>query len=211
MLYSIHRLLGELKLLDSKINKLTYNSKFIGFKKNSANGDYDTHLPKEDYEKLAKANFDSIMALIRNRNIIKDAIVDSNATTIVEVGGNKYTVASAIERKKSIQYEKDLLETLKEQHHTAIKKVNNHNALMEQNLDEQLNRMLGGENSVKVVDGVKSFADTYRSQNGWELIDPLNLAEKIAMLEEEISDFETEVDYVLSTSNATVTIELDLE
>jgi hypothetical protein len=43
----------------------------------------------------------------------------------------------------------------------------------------------------------------------WEVIDPLNLEQTIKELTDSIEQFNHEVDFVLSTSNATTFIELD--
>ena len=49
------------------------------------------------------------MDLISRRNKIKSAIIMSNAKTVVEVAGKQMTVAEAIDKKSSIEYEKELL------------------------------------------------------------------------------------------------------
>lgn len=50
--------------------------------------------------------------------------------------------------------------------------------------------------------------EQYRNNNSWENVDPLNLKEKIDVLEQRIFDFETNVDVALSVSNATTFIEI---
>ena len=84
MQYSIHRCLTELKLLDDKINKAVYK-RFIGYKKNSANGEYNTHDSDEDFTKLVQSNYDTVIAYINRRKQIKEAVVNSNAKTIVTI------------------------------------------------------------------------------------------------------------------------------
>lgn len=208
-IYSIHRGLGELKLLDSKINKATVSStKYVGYKKNSADGENATLLTEEKFEAMVKSNLDSVMALIERRKEIKEAIVNSNARTEVTIGKKKYTVASAIERKSSIQYEKNLLMTLKRQYEEAVSQVTLKNDSMEMKLDIQVSQMLGGEKNAKNNDNIANFSEMYRNQNGWKVCDPLNISNVIKVMEREIEEFETEVDYVLSTSNAITEIEI---
>lgn len=98
--------LNELKLYDSKIEKAINNLKLIGAKKKSV--DKVGVVNVEKFVADAKAAHQSIMDLIRNRNALKAAIVKSNAITYLEIGDQKMTVAEAIERKNSIQYEKEL-------------------------------------------------------------------------------------------------------
>lgn len=205
MKYSIHRCLAELKLLDDKINKAT-NKRFIGFRKNSASGEYNTHETDSDFAKLVQSNYDSAMAYINRRKLFKEAIVNSNAKTLVTIGGKEYTVASAIERKDSISYEENLLYQLKLQYANALRTVNENNDRMENNLDKQISQMVGSDNSKN--DDITTFAEFYRKQNGYTLLDPLKIKDKLDVLEKEIQDFKSEVDCVLSESNAITLVEI---
>lgn len=205
MQYSIHRCLTELKLLDDKINKAVHKN-FIGYKKNSANGEYNTHDSEEDFTKLVQSNYDTVIAYINRRKQIKEAVVNSNAKTIVTIAGKEYTVASAIERKASIEYEEELLHQLRVQYANSLRTVNDNNERMENNLDKQISQMVGSDNSKN--DDISTFAEFYRKQNGYTLLDPLKLKDKIDILEKEIQDFNSEVDCVLSESNAITMVEI---
>ena len=208
MKYSIHRALAELKTLDSRIKKAT-DKIFIGCKKLSAKKEAKTNLAPNDFEKEVIGNYDSVIALIRRRNKIKEAVVNSNATTMVEIGGKFYTVASAIERKESIKYEKNLLIELKLQYNNVLATVNNLNDKVEEQLEKKIDAMVGAENASKNVELVESFSKQYRELNAYEILDYLNLKELIDKLEKEIDDFETEVDFKLSTSNSITEVEIE--
>lgn len=209
MQYSIHRCLAEIKLLDSKIEKATSdNVRFIGYKKNSSKGEYNTHMSDEDFANNVKSNYDSVIALINRRKEIKEAVTNSNAVTKVTIANKSYTVAGAIERKNSIEFEKDLLYEFKSQYSEALKIVTSKNDTMEAKLDLQITQMIGGDNSAKNTDSINNFSKMYREQNGWNICDPLGLYEKIEALEKEIESFESEVDYILSTSNAITMVEI---
>ena len=84
------------KTLKDRIPKAIQEADFIDTDRKSAqkiNG-----LPIEDYEKTIQAGFDKAVSLIERRNLLKDAIVQSNAITEVVVAGETMTVAKAIER-----------------------------------------------------------------------------------------------------------------
>ena len=66
------------------------------------------------------------------------------------------------------------------------------------------------ENGLSVED-IKVSTELYRKQNGYEMINPLNIKLAIKELEDYIDAFETEVDHVLSTSNAITVVEIDLD
>lgn len=206
--YSINRALGELKLLEKRINKAMENGTFIDYKKDSADKTRLSNLKPEELEKLAIESLQSINDLIARKKEIKDKIVESNAKTYVTVNNVKMTVAAAIERKSSIMYDKMLLSVMKKQYEDALVLVNSENNTMERKLDLQLNQMAGSE-ADKKSDAMLTFAQGYRNQNQWSLVDPLNLKAKIDELEKSIDGFEAEVDYVLSTSNAITTIDIN--
>ena len=206
--YSINRALGELKLLEKRINKAMENGTFIDYKKDSADKTRLSNLKPEELEKIAIESLQSINDLIARKKEIKDKIVESNAKTYVTVNNVKMTVAAAIERKSSIMYDKMLLSVMKKQYESALVSVNSENNTMERKLDLQLNQMAGSE-ADKKSDAMLTFAQGYRNQNQWSLVDPLNLKAKIDELEKSIDGFEAEVDYVLSTSNAITTIDIN--
>jgi hypothetical protein len=52
------------------------------------------------------------------------------------------------------------------------------------------------------------LTNSFRENNKVELVDPLDLSVKVAALEEELDAFETNVDWVLSESNAVTKIEV---
>ena len=112
---SITQALNELKLLEKRINDKIGCTVFLTSKVNNETKVLNGKKTPEEFEKEAKADYASILDLINNRKVIKSKIVESNATTFVEINGKKYTVADAIERKSSIIYEQKLLQTLMQQ------------------------------------------------------------------------------------------------
>src|SRR5690606_36145264 len=134
--YSIAKALVEIKLLDKRINRVINDSVLAGYTvgKKIMTGFSNV----EELEVRAKADYQSIKDLIKRRNDIKSAIVVSNANTYVEIAGNKYTVAEAIERKTSIEYEKDLLNKLKTTYANVVRHVDRVNEDVKNRLDKQL-------------------------------------------------------------------------
>lgn len=208
MMYTIHRCLAELKTLDSRITKATRNLNVVGVKKGSSDKVMETSETVSQFKESVLSDYESVRKLISNRDKIKKAVVLSNAATIVTIGGREYTVAEAIERKQSISYEIDLLNRLKDQYKNTLATINHNNSIMENNLERQENTMR--ENGLSVED-IKVSTELYRKQNGYEMINPLNIKSTIKELEDYIDAFETEVDHVLSTSNAITVVEIDLD
>ena len=200
--------LNELKLYDSKIEKAIDNLKLIGAKKKSV--DKVGVVNVEKFVVDAKAAHQSIMDLIRNRNTLKAVIVKSNAITYLEIGDKTMTVAEAIERKNSIQYEKDLLLAMKAQYASATVTVNKENTKVDNKVDELIQSFVSRDTTKKFDKNEQTAVEAlYREQNEWELVDPLNLFDLMTKLEADIDTFESQVDGKLSLCNATTFIELD--
>ena len=208
MKMSIHRALGELKTLDKRIRKEIENTIFIGAKKKSSNTEYKTRTSIVDFNNNVNSSIQSINDLILRRKEIKEAIVNSNANTFVTIGDNKMTVASAIERKTSIGYDKFLLSKIKEQYALIVGFVEENNEEVECDLSSKIDNMLNA-NDKNNINGIEEFSKAYRNSNSWEVIDPVDLKSFIDKLEKEITIFENEVDVVLSESNATTFIEVE--
>ena len=208
MKMSIHRALGELKTLDKRIRKEIENTIFIGAKKKSSNTEYKTRTSIVDFNNNVNSSIQSINDLILRRKEIKEAIVNSNANTFVTMGDNKMTVASAIERKTSIGYDKFLLSKIKEQYALIVGFVEENNEEVECDLSSKIDNMLNA-NDKNNINGIEEFSKAYRNSNSWEVIDPVDLKSLIDKLEKEITIFENEVDVVLSESNAITFIEVE--
>jgi hypothetical protein len=205
---SITRALAELKLLNDRITRKVSDSTFVSSNKKSAkkvNNVYSI----DEFNEMVKANYQSIVDLIKRRKLIKSAIVESNAKTIVTIGGKEMTVADAIERKESISYDKILLQEMERQYKYALAKVQSENDKVQVKLDELLIASFGKEGKQKVSeDEINIIANPYREANEYQVIDVLDLKNKIEELKTSIEDFELNVDFELSTSNAITKIEI---
>ena len=63
-----------------------------------------------------------------------------------------------------------------------------------------------GNKDKQSADEVKLHTETFMKRNEYELIDPMNVKKTIESLTAQIEEFESEVDAVLSESNATTFI-----
>ena len=203
---SIHRALTELKTLEERIEKAT--SEAITAVASRKSSDKINGVPVDEFEASIQGTYDKVVSLIAYRNRIKDAVVQSNATTIINVSGKEMTVAKGIERKDSILYEKRLLQTMTLRYNKAVATVNKENEALPQKLETYLTNILGSREKAS-KDDVELHTRTFTERNEWVLIDPLKAAERIEKLREEIYAFEAEIDAVLSESNAITTIEIE--
>ena len=205
---SITEALNELKLYDSKITKAITNATICGAAKKSS--DKIGVVKKEDFEDRAKASYQSATDLIANRNILKSAVVKSNAVTEVTIDDKIMTVAEAIERKNSIEYDETLLNEMKRQYANATATVDKENKKVDAKVDDLLTTLVGKDSDKKLnKEDQEAVEKPYREKNEFEFVDPLGLYDKIQALESDIDGFKSNVDTVLVLSNATTFIEID--
>lgn len=201
---SVHRGLSELKLYANKIASLNSESFVVANKQsNKTIGGRSI----EDVNNLIKGNFDSMVALIENRKRIKDAIVKSNAATNVTIAGKIMTVAEAIERKASIEFERNFLRILQNQFSQQNNIVEQQNLQLPTKLETFLQSTLGEKRDVATV---KDLTKTFEDNNKFVLIDPNHIQDYIQALDKSINEFASQVDYTLSESNATTFFDVEL-
>ncbi len=202
---TIHRALTELKNLNDRIGTATNSAIYVRANKKSNTKIDGSSL--EDFEKSIVGSYDKVVGLINRRNAIKSAIVDNNSKVEVEIAGKKMTVAEAIERKASIHFDGNLVNSMKSIFYREITKMNRENEELPKKLESYLAVTLGSKDQHKLTD-VEQHTASFMERNTYGLIDPLGMKSKIEQLEEEINSFTIEVDSVLSESNAMNFIEI---
>ena len=201
---SITALLDELKVLAARIVKLITSTQFTtSFKSNNAPAGFSSVAAFED---KANATYQSIMDLIERRNKIKAAIVKSNASTFIVVAGKTYTVAEAIERKNSIEFERNLLAVLSRQYEGIVQFITKNNQLLQGKLDTLIEVTLGKEKSDPNT--MKQITDNFWIINEVKCSDPLHLINRMETLQEDIESFMSSVNVALTVSNSRIEIEI---
>lgn len=205
---TIHKALCELKILDSRINNAISSARFCLANKHSnekVNG-----VTVEEYQETMKASYNKASDLIRRREAIKRAVVLSNAKTIVKIGGKEYTVAEAIEMNNhGIDLKLQLKNAMKKQYDSAMTAIISKNSVVDDKATEYVVGLFGQKESKTANEEYEKARKSYIEANTMELIDPVNILEKIEVLEVEIADFTTEVDSALSVSNALTEITVE--
>lgn len=208
---TVHKALAELKVLDSRIESAILSGDFVITKKN--NQDTVKGKTAEQYKAKTTEAFQKASDLIRRRNAIKNAVVVSNAKTMVKIGDKEYTVVEAIEKKNhGMDYYIQLRDILRQQLSKQKTELEKHNASLQQKAEQFAVAMMGG----KDVKDVKTDSDeyvasmnTYIKANTMTLLDPLGIEAKIEELDDMINTFLPEVDAALSVSNAVTTITVE--
>ncbi len=186
------RALNELKLLNKRITKKIGNSCFITAKTGEViqNTDCD-----------ATASLQSVHDLIARRENVKEALMLSNSATIVKIGKESMTVAAAIEKKSSIKYMEHLLGVLRDQRYVVKANVDRDNEASQERLDRLLESTFGKDLKARPSE-ITDISDTFWRTNKVELHDTIEIDRQIEDMDDYIDEFTSEVDLVLSESNA---------
>lgn len=203
---TLHKALGELKVLESRINDATIKGVFIVTNKHS-NQKIDGMTVNDYEEKVMKPSYQRVVDLIDRRKKIKDALTKKNAEIEFEIAGETFTIATAIDRKNTMQNEKNFLNQMVAQYNNATAQFNKVNANLEDEALREAQKFFEDKDNVDTTK-VKSLQQDYVESRKLDLIDPLGLREKIENLDQSIVDFSREIDYKLSELNATNFIEV---
>lgn len=199
--------LKELKLLDKRIIGEIDKSQFVCSAKDSDEKASPTTTKKE-YCENALASFQSVNDLIARRDAIKNAVVESNANTMVTVCGQTLSVAKVIDMKTAIKYKEHLLKKMKTQYELAIAKTNMENIKVDAKVNDMINTMCGKDASKASGAKDSELIVSYRKQNEFSVLDPLKIEAKINELEKYIDEFKSSVDEILQISNCCTYVEI---
>lgn len=205
---SITRALAEMKQLQARIQDAS-SADFVTMTvgKNTKRK-LTTAGTVEQKEKELQSNYDSVVGLINRRQQIKKAVVMSNATTKVTLGTNEYTVAEAIELKSSVNLKEQLLVNMKSQYAAVSSQVQRSNQQLDTQIDTLLTTVYGADKSKINDESYALVANPQKDNKEATMLDPICIAQRIKDLSDEISSIKTELDFVLSESNARTEIEV---
>jgi hypothetical protein len=157
----------------------------------------------------AKADFQSVEALIARRNLIQDLLLRANSTTVVKIGDKSYTIAEAIAAKKNISIEVALLAKLKQQRAAVNAKLETQTATFNTKVEAYIVLKTNGTPvKDRKPETVAELTQEFSKLNLPTVYEGVDIAGKIKFYDDYITFFLGEVDTVLSEVNATTTFEI---
>jgi len=170
-------------------------------------------MTKASLETVMQSDYDGYTGRINRLHALKSAIIKSNAVTTVTINGKQYTVAEAIELKATLPFKEVLLAHFKKQWVNVSRAVNENNNKVNELFAKNTNDLKATVNE-QTAESTKNYLDTMQKLNDKKFIakvyDYLKLETKIKELSDEIAAIKLELDYVLSESNTTTLIEVEL-
>lgn len=207
MKMTIHEALAKKKLLAKQIEKLTDNLEIAVVAKASKDV-LENGTKKTEFKKNKKAEYQKIRDLITLRNNISKAIILSNATTSVVIAGQEMTVAEAIDLKSNIYMYSELLMAINDNKTVVMKNLEKMNKTVDKDITTMTNSLMTGDKEKSKSGELESIIKRYKEDNGYEMVEAIDSTKAMVELHEFIDDFTLNVDFVLSTSNALTTIEV---
>lgn len=206
---TVHKALAELKILDGRIKKEIQNGSYCAANKHS--NDKINGIPIDDFKKSVRGTYDKVTDLINRRKAIKKAIVLSNAKTTVKIADVEYTVAEAIEMKNhGIELEALLINAMDKQYQQAQAEVNRQNGNnLEERADQYVTAIYGQKEGKTNSADIDKVRKDFLEANSYEIVDPINVQDKVEALRQKIDAFMADVDSALSVSNALTKITIE--
>ena len=203
---NVHQALCELKTLDKRITAAIRESQWVITCKHSSTK--VSGVDVKEWKDTTKANYQKAMDLIRRRDAIKRAVVNSNAVTKVTVAGVEYTVAEAIDRKNhGVAFLEMLAQRLAYDLTNAKAKAERENGMdLERRADDHVRIMIGNSDMKGATAEAQRLRREFIEAQTTELIDPIGAQKMIEELDKETSEFLMNVDAALSVSNAVTNI-----
>ena len=207
MKITVSRAMTEIKTLQKRYNKVLAELNVIAVQKGEKLSGDNISIQPNDFSEAAKSSYQSAIDLMNRIVVIKKAIVSSNQSTTVVIAGKTMTVQEAIIEKNYIDNKKNLLSRLKDLYLDAKSHYEYENKQNE-NIIEGIVNATTEKNSKSIIEARQKAEDMINSTKKLSFVDPIKVQEKIKKLEQEIEDFESNVDYSLSESNSTTMIEV---
>ena len=206
---TIHKALAELKILDARIAKEIQNGSYCAANKHS--NEKINGIPVSDFEKAVRGTYDKVTDFLKRQEAIKRAVTLSNAKTVVNISGKDYTVAEAIWMKNhGIELKAFLINVMDKQYKQAQAEVNRQNGDdLEKRADQYVTAIYGQKEGKTNYTDIEKVRKDFLEANSYEIIDPINVPEKLEALRKEIDSFMAEVDSALSVSNALTEITIE--
>lgn len=214
---SIHRALSALKTTEKRFEK-EKNAIFIS----TTVGQTETCNGRsvKDVEVEIRANYDSVLSLLKNYEKLKLAIIRSNSgitsktegVDFVQMDDGEYLVAEIIAKQKFII---PMMQNLVDAWTRQLTMVNNEieraNKRVSEDATTAITAMSGGDKNKITTEQANGFMEVYYKNNSMFAVDPLKLQEKVRKLKDDIDKFSIEADSKLSEVNALRTVEVNIQ
>lgn len=210
--------LDQRDLLVKKICDKIRKASFTETKKHNEEKVMERRVTQKEFEKEARSSYQQIIDLIHWYDKIDQAILRSNAETIIETSYGTMSIANALALRSRLNcsnaydsdsnFEGNLMMKLQEELNEKIRVMEQKNKGLQNTAETMRLSILGKDTKTKDETPLK-VVDVYVQENTTELIDPLNVRKKINELNERRETILNELDTKIKVSNATTFVEIN--
>ena len=178
----------------------------------------ERRVTQKEFEKEARSSYQQIIDLIHWYDKVDQAILRSNAETIIETSYGTMSIANALALRSRLNcsnpydsdsnFEGNLMMKLQEELNEKIRVMEQKNKGLQNTAETMRLSILGKDTKTKDETPLK-VVDVYVQENTTELIDPLNVRKKIDELNERRETILNELDTKIKVSNATTFVEIN--
>lgn len=210
--------LDQRDLLVKKICDKIRKASFTETKKHNEDKVMERRVTQKEFEKEARSSYQQIIDLIHWYDKVDQAILRSNAETIIETSYGTMSIANALALRSRLScsnaydsdsnFEGNLMMKLQEELNEKIRVMEQKNKGLQNTAETMRLSILGKDTKTKDETPLK-VVDVYVQENTTELIDPLNVRKKIDELNERRETILNELDTKIKVSNATTFVEIN--
>ena len=210
--------LDQRDLLLKKICDKIRKASFTETKKHNEEKVMERRVTQKEFEKEARSSYQQIIDLIHWYDKVDQAILRSNAETIIETSYGTMSIANALALRSRLNcsnaydsdsnFEGNLMMKLQEELNEKIRVMEQKNKGLQNTAETMRLSILGKDTKTKDETPLK-VVDVYVQENTTELIDPLNVRKKINELNERRETILNELDTKIKVSNATTFVEIN--
>lgn len=210
--------LDQRDLLVKKICDKIRKASFTETKKHNEEKVMERRVTQKEFEKEARSSYQQIIDLIHWYDKVDQAILRSNAETIIETSYGAMSIANALALRSRLNcsnaydsdsnFEGNLMMKLEEELNEKIRVMEQKNKGLQNTAETMRLSILGKDTKTKDETPLK-VVDVYVQENTTELIDPLNVRKKIDELNERRETILNELDTKIKVSNATTFVEIN--
>lgn len=209
--------LDERDLLVKRIHSKIEKASFVDTVKPNEEKVLDARESREEFTKKAESAYQQIMDLIYRYELIDAAIIASNANTEILTSYGKFSVAGAISLRNRLRskgsfdrdadFETALQRKMQNEYDTRVSFAESKNRQLQNTAESMRLSILGKESRVKDERPLE-VVEAYVRENTTELVDPLDVKEKVESLRQQRDILLAELDTLIKVSNATTFIEI---
>lgn len=210
--------LDQRDLLVKKICDKIRKASFTETKKHNEEKVMERKVTQKEFEKEARSSYQQIIDLIHWYDKVDQAILLSNAETMIETSYGTMSIANALALRSRLNcsnaydsdsnFEGNLMMKLQEELNEKIRVMEQKNKGLQNTAETMRLSILGKDTKTKDETPLK-VVDAYVQENTTELIDPLNVRKKIDELNERRETILNELDTKIKVSNATTFVEIN--